>query len=194
MKKIFSIIITLLFLSACASGNAEKKSETEKRVELPSVVTVAGNEIVLDGTQSVASLQNLTPDLAILETGLVDEKNNTVSFELKYTDGTSVVFISTSVPWNGGKEVSAEYNLASKEGIIDNISLDFSKYPVAKGFAQYNGVDVTEIDKEVLGQWFTLEATDFTQSTTLTFTSENMFLLVKYDKNLDKILSITFIG
>ncbi|MDQ0361389.1 hypothetical protein [Breznakia pachnodae] len=196
MKKIISLLFIALLFSACSTGTsnneAAEKEKDEEAIELPTTVTLAGEDIAFDGSDTVESLGHLTLNESSFNQGTISTKMNTVTFTLKYTDGKSTVSISVTTDWFGNQaDINEEYQQAIQSGTIKNIRFDY-RY-VNSGFAEYNGVDVMEIDESTLNDWFKSDTSVFDSGKTIiNLTSDTANIDVDYDKTTKEVKSLSF--
>ncbi|TDW24860.1 hypothetical protein EDD63_10712 [Breznakia blatticola] len=153
MKKLITVLLTTCMLCVCQSTPAEKEAKI-----FPNVLTIKGNNIVFDGTQTIDTLKELTPSTAYMYSGKIHKTDKTVTFDVMYDDGYSSIDITLSTPWLGDeRSVGTEYQNALENGTIVSFTIDYRTHVVGADTFFYNGVDIRDIDEDLLAEWLDQE-------------------------------------
>ncbi|MEG0327859.1 MAG: hypothetical protein RR565_04345 [Erysipelothrix sp.] len=151
MKKIIMVLIMSVMLVGCSSGKpTETKEEENTPVNLPTTLQFNGQEISFAKGLTIADFSEYKIK-KIVPPAAVKKDAKTITFSYYFDIDGSILEAGFKTKYYGSSSIPKETEEVQETGELHYYS--FKLEDLQQGVAIYNGVDIKDINEDILKEW-----------------------------------------
>lgn len=188
MKKIIIVLLMSVMLVGCSSGKpTETKEETKVSDNLPTTLQFNGKEISFAKGLNISDFSEYKVK-KIVPPAAVKKDSETITFSYLFDIDGSILEAGFKTKYYGSSSIPKETEEVAKTGELHYYSFDLAD--LQPGIAIYNGVDIKDINEDILKEWGWKPGTKPLARDSFEF--DNGTIAFLYNDGLKSIKTLTF--